>query len=237
MIPDDLAQWGDDFEVFHARFARFFERSEPRQQAVKYMRGLMSPVQRKNGWQLAEAVGDETPDKMQRLLSELLELSRIGRMMNPPQAVPFEAIVREAIELLYNQIETRGVTIEIAPDLPSVYGDRTRLVEVVQNLMDNAIKFMGAQPQPRVEIGVQGIDEKNRPIFFVRDNGIGIEPHFHDKIFGLFNKLDPISEGTGVGLAVVKRIIEVHEGRVWVESQLGEGTTFHFTLPTGKQES
>lgn len=68
MIPNDLAQWGDDFEVFHARFARFFERSEPRQQAVKYVRGLMAPVQRKNGWQLAEAAGDETPDKMQRLL-------------------------------------------------------------------------------------------------------------------------------------------------------------------------
>jgi SRSO17 transposase len=68
MIPDDLAQWGDDFEAFHARFARFFKRSEPRQQAVKYVRGLMAPVQRKNGWQLAEAAGDETPDKMQRLL-------------------------------------------------------------------------------------------------------------------------------------------------------------------------
>ena len=68
MIPDDLAQWGDDFEAFHARFARFFKRSEPRQQAVKYLRGLMSPVQRKNSWQLAEATGDETPDKTQRLL-------------------------------------------------------------------------------------------------------------------------------------------------------------------------
>jgi len=68
MIPDDLAQWADDFEAFHARFARFFKRSEPRQQAVKYVRGLMAPVQRKNGWQLAEAAGDETPDKMQRLL-------------------------------------------------------------------------------------------------------------------------------------------------------------------------
>jgi DDE superfamily endonuclease len=68
MMSDDLAQWGDDVEVFHARFARFFERSEPRQQAVKYMRGLTSPVQRKNSWQLAEAAGDETPDKMQRLL-------------------------------------------------------------------------------------------------------------------------------------------------------------------------
>ena len=68
MIPDDLAQWGDDFETFHARFARFFKRSESRQQAVKYVRGLMAPVQRKNGWQLAAAAGDETPDKMQRLL-------------------------------------------------------------------------------------------------------------------------------------------------------------------------
>ena len=174
----------------------------------------------------------EATDKMQRLLGELLELSRIGRMMNLPQAVPFEAIVREALELVHGRIEARGAQVSIAPDLPIVYGDRARLVEVVQNLVDNACKFMGDQPEPRIEIGQRGADADGKPILFVRDNGIGIEPQYHDKVFGLFDKLDAQTEGTGVGLALVKRVVEVHGGRIWVESEgLGHGSTFCFTLP------
>jgi PAS domain S-box-containing protein len=169
-------------------------------------------------------------DKMQLLLNELLELSRIGRMMNPSQAVPFEAIAREAIELVGGQINARGVKVEVAADLPTVYGDRARLVEVVQNLIDNAVKFMGDQPQPRIEIGTR--EEKGERVFFVRDNGIGIDPQFHERVFGLFNKLDAHSEGTGIGLALVKRIVEVHGGKIWVESEgIGKGSTFCFTLP------
>ena len=177
----------------------------------------------------------EATDKMQRLLNELLELSRIGRMMNPPQTMPLEAIIREATELVRIHIEARGVQIDIAPDLPTIYGDRTRLVEVFQNLIDNAIKFMGTQPLPRIEVGFQGRNEKNEPIFYVRDNGIGIESQYQTTIFGLFNKLDPQSEGTGVGLALVKRIIEFHGGAIWVESAgPGKGSTFFISLPDRK---
>ncbi len=168
--------------------------------------------------------------RMQRLLAELLELSRIGRMMNPPEEVPFEVIAREAVELVHGRIEARGVAVEIAADLPTVYGDRARLVEVVQNLVDNACKFMGDQSQPRIEIGAQ--QSEAGPVFYVRDNGIGIEPQYHDKVFGLFDKLDPQSEGTGVGLTIVKRIVETHGGKIWVESAgTTHGTTFYFTLP------
>ena len=175
----------------------------------------------------------EVTDKMQRLLTELLELSRIGRMMNPPEAVSFETIVREALELVRGRITQRGVQVEIAPNLPIVYGDRARLVEVVQNLVDNAAKFMGDQPNPRIEIGSSGTNADGKPTFFVRDNGIGIDPKYHEQIFGLFNKLDAQTEGTGVGLALVKRIVEVHGGRIWVESEgLGHGTTVCLTLPT-----
>jgi PAS domain S-box-containing protein len=169
--------------------------------------------------------------KMQRLLSELLELSRIGRLMNVPQVLPFEDLVGEAMAVVHGQLKEGGITVQIQPGLPTVCGDKPRLVEVLQNLLDNAAKYMGNQPQPLVEIGHAG-DEDGKPIFYVADNGIGIAPAHHERIFGLFNKLDVRTEGTGVGLALVKRIIEVHGGRIWVESEEGRGSKFLFTLPT-----
>jgi signal transduction histidine kinase len=178
----------------------------------------------------------EATDKMRRLLDELLELSRIGRLMNPAEDVPFEAIVQEAVALVQGRIAARGVQVHIAPGLPVVHGDRARLVEVAQNLIDNACKFMGDQPEPQITIGQSGTDRDGKPICFVRDNGIGIEPQHLDRIFELFSKLDAKSEGTGVGLALVKRIVEVHGGRIWVESDgTGHGTSFQFTLPLKPQ--
>jgi len=178
---------------------------------------------------------NEAADKMQRLLGELLELSRIGRMMNPPQQVPFEIVVREALDVVHGRLKARGVRVEIAEGLPTVYGDRARLVQVVQNLVDNAAKFMGDRPEPCIEIGTRGSDSGGQPVFFVRDDGIGIDRQYHERIFGLFNKLDAHTEGTGVGLALVKRIVEVHGGRIWVESEgVGKGATFCFTLPRNR---
>jgi signal transduction histidine kinase len=89
---------------------------------------------------------------------------------------------------------------------------------------------MGAQAEPQITIGQRGHDRDGKPIVFVRDNGIGIDPQYHEKVFGLFDKLDARGEGTGVGLALVKRIVEVHGGRIWVESDSGTGATFLFTL-------
>ncbi|MEP7137686.1 MAG: PAS domain S-box protein [Chloroflexota bacterium] len=172
----------------------------------------------------------EAVNKMQRLLNELLELSRIGRMMNAPENVPFTDLAREAMDIVHGQLEARGVTVQTQPNLPRIHGDRQRLTEVLQNLLDNAVKYMGAQPSPLIEIGQRG-EQDGKPVFFVRDNGMGIAPEYHERVFGLFNKLDAKSEGTGVGLALVKRIIEVHGGRIWVESELGHGSTFLFTLP------
>jgi PAS domain S-box-containing protein len=170
-------------------------------------------------------------DKMQRLLGDLLELSRVGRLMNPPQDVPFDSIVREAVELVSGRLSSRGVIVTIANNLPTVHVDRVRLVQVVQNLVDNAAKYMGDQPQPQIQIGSTLIEQTGETVFFVRDNGLGIEPQYHERIFRLFSKLDAQSEGTGAGLALVKRIVEVHGGRIWVESAgQGQGSTFCFTL-------
>ncbi len=172
----------------------------------------------------------DAAEKMRLLLDDLLELSRIGRLMNPPQTVPLDTVVREAVDLVAGQISARGVQVDIVPNLPVVCGDRPRLVEVLQNLLDNAIKFMGAQPEPRIEIGAR--QEAGETICYVKDNGVGIEPRYHHKIFGLFERLDQTVEGTGIGLALVKRIVEIHGGRIWVESAgQGQGSTFCFTLP------
>jgi PAS domain S-box-containing protein len=172
----------------------------------------------------------EATDTMQQLLNDLLELSRIGRMMNPPQELAFAALVQDALERLASPLTERGVQVTVASPLPQVYGDRPRLVEVVQNLVENAIKFCGDQPEPRITIGSKHL--RDDVVFFVADNGIGIAPQYHEKIFGLFERLDPTIEGTGVGLALVKRIIEAHGGRIWVESEgQGQGSTFYFTLP------
>ena len=178
----------------------------------------------------SQRIADAT-DKMQELLNDLLELSRIGRLMNEPQEIRIGELIREVLELLHGQIEERGVTVRVQDNLPLVRGDRQRLSEVMQNLVDNAIKFMGDQPEPRIEIGWEGGDaERGSPVFFVRDNGVGISQEHYERVFGLFNKLDPRSDGTGIGLALVKRIVEFHGGRVWVESEAGSGSTFFFTL-------
>jgi len=172
--------------------------------------------------------------KMQRLLNELLELSRVGRIINEKEKVSFNELVKEAVELVQGRLDERGVTLQIDPDLPVVYGDRPRLIEVLQNLIDNAAKYMGAQSRPVIEIGQRG-GRGDVPVLYVKDNGIGIDAEHHEQIFGLFTKLDATSEGTGIGLALVKRIIEFHGGRIWVESEPGSGSTFFFTLPSGPE--
>ncbi len=177
----------------------------------------------------------EAVRRMQLLLDELLTLSRVGRISNPPQDIDMGQLVGQAVEQVAGQIAERGVQMVIAPDLPTAHGDYPRLLEVVQNLIDNAVKFMGDQPRPVVEVGAG--QEGEETVFFVRDNGVGIDPRYQQKIFGLFERLSADTEGTGIGLALVKRIIEVHGGRIWVESTPGRGSTFYFSLPSRSSDA
>jgi signal transduction histidine kinase len=179
----------------------------------------------------------DAADKMQRLLNDLLELSRIGRLVNEAQSIDLNEMIAEVLELLHGRIHAGNIRVQVAESLPTVYGDRPRLCEVLQNLVDNAAKFMGDQPDPCIEIGQAGTANDGHLILFIRDNGIGIEPKFKDRIFGLFDKLDPRTDGNGIGLALAKRIIEVHGGKIWVESETGKGSTFYFTLPQAENSS
>ncbi len=175
----------------------------------------------------------EATEKMQALLSDLLKLSRVGRLVNPSEEVEFEKIVHDAVELVNGQFREKNVWITVQQNLPLVYGDRARLVEVMQNLLENAAKYSGTQIHPHIEVGVTTVE--NEPVFFVKDNGLGIDETHHERVFGLFNKLNPASDGTGIGLALVKRTIEFHGGRIWIESTgMEQGTTFLFTLPNKK---
>ncbi|HOX04828.1 MAG TPA: PAS domain S-box protein [Planctomycetota bacterium] len=228
-----------DLESRNAELERFtYTVSHDLRSPLITIRGFLAYLERDlaegNAERLKSDVGRITSAtyKMERLLQELLELSRVGRVVNPPEDAPFAAIVAEAAELVTGRLREHGVTLDVTPDLPAVRGDRRRLVEVLQNLLDNAAKFMGDQPTPRIQIGVRGEPAGGQAVFFVRDNGMGVDPQYCERVFGLFNKLDPKSEGTGVGLALVRRIVEVHGGRIWLESEgIGRGCTFCLQLP------
>lgn len=175
-------------------------------------------------------------DKMAQLLNELLELSRVGRLVNPPQQLSFMDLVSEAVQLDAGRISDRGVTVEIIESPVILFGDRARLVEIWQNLVENAVKYSGDAPEPHIEVGCAL--EDGDLVFFVRDNGIGIDPRYHEKVFSLFDKLDANSEGTGLGLALVRRIVEMYGGRIWVDSKgVGHGSCFRFTLPEAVQNT
>jgi signal transduction histidine kinase len=166
--------------------------------------------------------------RMYRLLDELLALSRVGRVVNPPEPVAIAELAREAIALVRGRLAP-AARVDVADDLPVVMADRARLLEVMQNLIDNAARFSARRDEPLIDVGRRR--DGDQEVIFVRDNGIGVDPRYHERVFGLFDKLDADGEGTGVGLALARRIVELHGGRIWVESEgEGHGATFCFTL-------
>lgn len=168
-------------------------------------------------------------NKMDSLLSDLLEISRVGRTQHLPETIDLNALVQDALNTVEMRISAGNVNVIVSPGLPVVYANAIRLREVFENLFDNAVKYMGEQPNPEIRVGVR---EGKEPVLFVSDNGMGIDPKYQEYVFDLFNKLNPSSEGTGVGLAIVRRIIETTGGKIWVESEgAGKGTTFCFTVP------
>lgn len=173
--------------------------------------------------------------RMGECIDDLLELSRIGRIRHEPRELDMNELVRGVVDDLRVQADQQGATIEVAPDLPGVFADPVRIGEVIENLVSNALKYGCGGENKRVEVGWTGVSHK--PHFYVRDYGAGIPQRYQSKVFGLFQRLDKTKGGTGVGLTIVKRIVEIHGGRIWVESSEGMGTTFWFTLPVGAAQA
>jgi signal transduction histidine kinase len=169
--------------------------------------------------------------RMEVLVSDLLELSRIGRVVSAFKDVPSLEIVRNVTSALRDRLKENGIELVVADNLPTICCDGERMYQVFENLLVNAIKFTRVTKAPKIEIGYE--DRANSHEFYVRDNGVGIDPKHHRKVFEMFQRLKQIEdqEGTGLGLAIVDRIVKNHDGKVWVESEKGKGATFYFTLP------
>ncbi|MFA4992329.1 MAG: ATP-binding protein, partial [Candidatus Omnitrophota bacterium] len=169
--------------------------------------------------------------RMTRLIEDLLNLSRIGRIKNMDQGINLNEVLSDVGKNLVYALEERKADLKIRPDFPKVTCDRIRISEVFSNLVSNAIKYTKKDTRPVIEIG--WADKGGFFEFYVKDNGIGIEKQYHDKIFQIFQRLHARDEyeGTGAGLTIVKKIVENHSGRIWVESEPGKGSVFYFTLP------
>jgi light-regulated signal transduction histidine kinase (bacteriophytochrome) len=173
---------------------------------------------------------------MQGLINDLLTYSRVGTKARPFAPVALAAVAGTTLANLRVAVEESRACVELG-ELPQVQGDAPQLVQLLQNLVGNAIKFRGAE-LPRVRVQAQA-DGPGWWHLSVCDNGIGIEPAYFERVFVLFQRLHSRSAypGTGIGLALCKRIVERHGGRIWVESQPGSGSAFHFTLPAAEAGS
>ena len=168
-------------------------------------------------------------ERMQKLITDLLAFSRVGTRGVAFAPADLNALLRDALNNLQASIKEAGATVTSDP-LPSLSVDATQIVQLFQNLIGNAIKFHSDRT-PVIHVGAR--QEKERWLFWVRDNGIGIEPQYAGRIFQIFQRLHTRKQypGTGIGLAICKKIVERHGGEIWVESQPGQGSTFYFSIP------
>lgn len=171
--------------------------------------------------------------RMNALILDLLEFSRVGRIEDEKEKVDVGGLINDLLAELRPQIEKKNIKVTISEKAPTLFGSRKRLGQVASNLISNAAKYMGAPANPEIEIGF--VNEPGSALckIFVKDNGVGIKKEFHEKIFQIFQRAPNTlkEEGTGVGLSIVKKIVELNGGKVWVESEEGKGSTFYFTWP------
>jgi len=174
-------------------------------------------------------------DRMDELIDDLLELSRISRIKNPYESVNIKDMIDSVLERISFDVSENNVEIEVGDNMPTIVCDRIKLAEVFLNLINNGIKFSLKNDKENPKLKIRYRDKDRFHQFSVQDNGIGIDPMFKDQIFGLFKRLHRVGEyeGTGAGLSIVKSVIDDHDGKIWVESELGKGAKFVFNIPKG----
>ncbi|WP_442949342.1 ATP-binding protein [Nostoc sp.] len=238
---DELAQLAQDLERSNADLKKFayvasHDLQEPLNQVVNYVQLL----EMRYGEQLDEEAREfisyavDGVTLMQTLIDDVLAYSKVDMQAIAFQMTEVKTVLDRALGNLRQRIKETGTTIT-HDALPTVMADSTQLMQLFQNLIGNALKFHSDQP-PQIHLGAKRIEDAW--LFSVRDNGIGIDPQFSDRIFVIFQRLHTRDEyiGTGMGLAICKKIVECHRGRIWIESKLGEGATFYFTIPVGGRE-
>ncbi|NEP00626.1 MAG: GAF domain-containing protein [Symploca sp. SIO2E9] len=238
---DELAQLAQDLERSNAELKKFayvasHDLQEPLNQVANYVQLLEMRYEQELDEDAKDFIGFavEGVSLMQTLIDDVLAYSRVDLKGIEFELTEVETALERALANLGRRISESGAVITSDP-LPTVMADSTQLMQLFQNLIGNAIKFRSQQP-PEIHLGAQRLEDAW--LFSVRDNGIGIEPQFSDRIFVIFQRLHTRDEypGTGMGLAICKKIVECHRGRIWVESELGEGATFYFTIPVGRRE-
>lgn len=173
-------------------------------------------------------------ERMDQLIHDLLRLSRIGRVKAVVEPVETKDVIEGIMGEIANLIKEKKVQMIIPDDLPVVYSNKTNVYQIFSNLINNAVKFIGDESDPKIELNCKKTGDYYE--FGVKDNGVGIDKQFHQRIFGMFQRLDDSTEGTGVGLAIVKRLVELEGGVVRLESEVGKGTTFYVTIPGRKYQ-
>ncbi len=225
----ELARSNQDLEQFASVASHDLQ--EPLRMVSGYLQLIERRYKDKLDADVQEFIGFavDGATRMSRLVSDLLDYSRINTRGKQPEPVAMESVLARALENLQAAIRDSDAAITHDP-LPTVQGDASQLVQLLQNLVGNAIKFRAADRPVRVYIAAQKKDDEW--VFSVKDEGIGIEPQYAQKIFLIFQRLHSRAEypGTGIGLAVCKKIVERHGGRIWVESRSGQGATFFFTI-------
>ncbi len=166
--------------------------------------------------------------RMKQLINDLLNYSKLNKTM-PVSQVNIGSVINEVLVNLKSNIEDKNAIVTI-DEMPTIAADKTQMTQVFQNLIANAIKFQSSGNTPKIKIS--SVKKENEWLFSVEDNGIGIDKQYHDKVFIIFRQLHSKAKfsGTGIGLAIVKKIVERHGGTIWFESEAGKGTVFYFTI-------
>jgi PAS domain S-box-containing protein len=238
-LVEELRRSNTELEQF--AYVASHDLQEPLRMVASYTQLLARRYEGKLDAEADEFIGYavDGANRMQTLINDLLTYSRVGTRGRELVPTDSQAAFEAACANLRRAIEESGAEVVcVGEPLPSVVGDHTQLVQLFQNLISNAIKFSSSSGQQeeevaRVEVGAERlVGPQEEWLFWVRDNGIGIEEHYKERIFRIFQRLHGKGEygGTGIGLAVCKKIVERHGGRIWVDSEVGEGSTFYFTL-------